>query len=200
MNESTEVNKAIELIAKLSIDKASQVLSKVIKTGARIEMEDAYVADISQVTEKISAESDEVVGAFLDLEGDAPFKFLFFVKFSDSFALADLMLNRPLGTTKKFDIYAASAVQEIGNILGAAISNIFSADFQIEMSPTPPVIVRDFAGVIFEEYIISAAVEKNKIFIIESKFNVVKNDIKCYMFILPVQGSEKTLSRIARTM
>lgn len=200
MNGKIGMNRALRVIAQLSIDKSSQVLSKLVRGGARIAMEDSHLADISQVTERIGKNNDEVVGTFIDLKGDVGFKFLFFVKPEDSFILADLMLRRAPGTTKEFDIYAQSAVQEIGNILASAISNVFSTDFQISINPTPPTVIHDYAGTVFDEYILRAAKESNEIFIIESKFEVVKHYIDCHMFIVPVADSEKILSYIVNTL
>ncbi len=200
MAEQGRINKAIKLIAQLSIDRSSQVFSKLIKTGASITMENAYIADISNLTGRINENDEPVVGAFIDLVGDAPFKFLFYVRIEDSFILTDLMLRRSAGSTKSLDIYASSAVQEIGNIIASAISNVFSTDFQIGMKPTPPVVVSDYAGTIFQEYIMSAATQKNEILLIESKFQVLKNNVKCHLFILPIGNSEKVLSYIASTM
>ncbi len=200
MGDQGRVNKAIKLIAQLSIDRSSQVFSKLIKAGASITMENAYIADISDLTRRINENDEPVAGTFIDLVGDAPFKFLFYVRIEDSFVLTDLMLRRPIGSTKTFDLYASSAVQEIGNIISSAISNVFSTDFQIGMKPTPPVVVSDFAGTIFQEYIMSAAADKNEILLIESNFQVLKNNVKCHLFILPTGNSEKVLSYIASTM
>ncbi|HNX91075.1 MAG TPA: hypothetical protein PKG81_04390, partial [Candidatus Omnitrophota bacterium] len=79
MSDKVKLSRAVELISKLSIDKASQVFSKLIKSGARIELEKAYVADISEATAKIAADNNEVVGVYVDIVGDIPLKFLFYV-------------------------------------------------------------------------------------------------------------------------
>jgi len=199
--DKQKTDRALKLIATLSIDKSSQVLSKTIKAGAKIDLEDVYVSDISTVTEKVIAtENNEVVGAFIDLVGDAPFKFLFYVDIKDSLTLTDLMINREVGTTKEFDLYAQSCVQEIGNILSSAITNVFANDFQITMKPEPPTVISDFASTLFQEYIMGTALETNEILIIESVFKVISQDISCRMFIMPTGDSEKILSYIVRTM
>ena len=200
MADQSKANNAVALIARLSVDKSSRMLSKFVKSGARIDVERAYVADITEVTKNVLAENDEVVGAFIDLIGDAPFKFLFFVNIKDSLILTDLILRRPFGTAKEFDVYASSSVQEIGNILASAISNVFATDFQIVMKPSPPQVVHDFAGTLFEEYLMEVAQEKNDIFFIETKFVVVEHDIRCHMFIVPMHGSENVLNSIANRM
>jgi chemotaxis protein CheC len=198
--DKKKIDKAIELIAKLSIDKSSVAFSKIVKQGARIVMENAYMANISEATAKAYSQDSEVVGAFIDLEGDAPFKFLFYVQDTDSLVLTDLILRKEVGTTKEFDLYTQSAVQEVGNILASAISNVFSADFQIALKPTPPVVLHDFAGTVFEEYLVDIAIERNEVLIIESQFNIVQSNIKCSMFLLPYPGSEKVLNYISKAL
>lgn len=196
MHENVNISKAVKMIASLSIDAASRVLSKMIKSGAAIELERAYMADISDATSAISAEADDVVGAYIDLVGDAPFKFLFFVRPEDSLILTDLILQRPIGSTKQLDMYTESVVQELGNVLASAVTNVFARDLQVQMKPTPPTMIHDFAGTVFEEYIMQSAIERNEIFVIESRFMVVAQDIKCYMYIVPEEGSETVLSYI----
>ena len=200
MENMAKINRAIRLVAQISIDKSSQVLSKLVKTGAMIEMQDAFLADLPSLTERVARENDEVVGALIDLGGDATFKFLFFVTLNDSFLLADLLLRRALGTTTTLDQYASSAVQEIGNILASAIAGVFSSDFDINLRPNPPLVVHDFAGSIFQEFLISAVDQRNEILLIESCFRVVQHDIHCRMFLVPMGDSEKILSYIANTM
>ena len=200
MDNTLKINKAIKLVAQISIDKASQVLSKLVKAGARIEVQNAFITDLSTVTSRVSKDNVEIVGALIELIGDAKFKFLIYVKLEDSFVLADMMLRRQPGTTTDLDIFASSAVQEIGNILASAISGVFASDFGINLRPSPPLVVNDFAGSIFQEFIISSVAQKNEVMLIESRFNVVRSNLSCHMFILPMGDSEKILSYIANTM
>jgi chemotaxis protein CheY-P-specific phosphatase CheC len=192
-----DVHYVLRIVAKLSIDRASQVLSKMIRSGAKIELEKVYVEDITRITERImESDTGDVIGAFVDLVGDIPFKFLFYVDAKDSMTLTDLILRRPEGSTKTVDPYTLSSVQELGNILSSAITNVFASDFQVAMKPRPPVVVHDYASTIFAEYIMDAAAEQNEILMIESAFQVVRKDIKCRMFLLPKSDAQKTLANI----
>ncbi len=192
-----EIDRALKLVANLAIDKASQVLSKMVKAGARIDVENVALVDITEATEKIMrTEEGEVVGAFVDLIGDMPFKFLFYVDAQDSLTLTDLILRRELGTSKKFDLYVTSSVQELGNILASAVTNVFATDFQIKMRPSPPRVVHDYTSTVFGEYIMEAAADQNEILMIESQFKVVRMNIKCRMFLLPQGDAQKELSTL----
>ena len=191
-----EDNKIIELIAKLSIDKASQVFSKMIKAGSKIVFERAYSVSIVEITEKINAENRNVMSAFVDLVGDAPFKFLFYTDEAKGKELTELILQRKLDNVISADMYISSAIQEIGNIMASAVCNIFSNDFQIQMKPTPPVVAHDFLGAIFQQGILEIAMQRDEVFVIETNFNIVNHDIKCNIFIMPLPGSEDKLNKI----
>lgn len=201
MQTNPKISKAVELIAQLSVDRASQVLSKLVKSGARIILEKAYMADIAEATARVNSEDmqGEVIGSIVDMLGDAPFRFLFYCDAPGCLALTDLILQREVGLSKEFDIYVKSAVQEMGNILASSVCNVFSSDFEIAMKPTPPKVIHDFIGAVFQEFVMGVAMETDEILIIESRFLVVKYDIKCNIYILPFPGSEKTINYICNT-
>jgi len=190
-NES--VNRAIRLIAEQSIDKASQSLSKMLKAGAVIDLKRIDLVDISDVMADITGENQEVTGSFVDLRGDAPFKFLFYVQTQGAFLLTDLLLNKEPGTTGNYDEYVSGTIQEIGNILASAIANTFAGNFQMSFKPTPPVVFKDYAAVLLEEMIMQTASEDNKILLIESGLVVKKINLPCRIFIIPMPGSYKIL-------
>lgn len=200
MENKPSINNIVKLIAQLSIDKSSQLFSKFIKSGAAIELERAHVVDITNATAEVAAQEMNVVGVFIDLIGDAPFKFLFYVEEKDSMAMADMILRLEEGTTKELDTMALSAVQEVGNILASVISNVFASDFQIDMKPSPPTVMQDYAGTLFSEFIMGNASELDDILIVECRFRLIARDISCSMYILPLPGSDKILSYLASTM
>lgn len=193
MSNSDAVNRAIRLIAEQSIDKASQSLSKMLKAGAAIELKRIDMVDISDITADLGRMEEAVIGSFVDLVGDAPFRFLFFVETQGAFMLTDLLLRKPAGTFKSFDMYVSSTIQEIGNILASAVANTFSAHYQMSLQPAPPQVFNDFAATLFQELIFEAAMEENKVLLMESRFEVVKNNLPCRIFFIPMPGSYKIL-------
>ena len=129
-----DTEKIMELVVKLSIDRASQVLSKTLKCGAKIQLEEIQKVDISEATERVMMKDQgEVIGSMITIEGKILCKFLFLIKVEDAFKFTDLILRRELGTTKEVDIYTESTIQEIGNILSSCVANVFSKDFGIDV-------------------------------------------------------------------
>ena len=194
-----ELKKVIELVTKRSIDRASQVLSKIIRAGARIEHEQVNVVDISQVTERMMEEGGaSVLASLVNLEGDISFKFLFLIKIEDACVFTDIMLRNEPGTTKQMDKHTRSAIQEIGNIMSGSIANTFSKDFDINIMPSVPMVFDDFKAGIFSNFILEGAKEEDIIWLIQIKFWVVRMQIECEMFLIPDWKSfgllEKTIN------
>ena len=187
------VNRAVRMIAEHSIDKASQSLSKMLKAGASIDLKRVDMVDITEITADLSQENQEVIGSYIDLLGDAPFKFLFYVHTQGAFMLTDLLLNNEIGTTKRYDEYVSGTIQEIGNILASAIANTFAGDFQISFKPTAPIVFNDYAASVFQEMIVEVASEDNNILLIDSRLEVIKIHLPCRIFVIPMPGSYKVL-------
>jgi len=174
------------MVVKQSIDRASQVLSKTLRAGAKIELESISAVDISQATERMMAEGDkEVMGCMLDLGGDIRCKFLFVISSKDALIFTDLMLRNKLGTTEKLGQVSESAIQEVGNILSGCISNSFSKDFDISVMPSVPIVFTDFLGGIFSNFIFEGSEQEDSIWLVQAKFLVVKVQIECEMFLIP---------------
>ncbi len=186
----------MKVVTKLSLDKASQVFSKMIKGGARIEAEEFGEVDISEVTAQMNAKDYEVIASLIDLQGDAPCKFLFMVKVADCFFLTDKILRREPGTTKDVDIYVQSSIQELGNIMASAITNVFSFNFAIKLMPSPPSMMMDFAGTVFQESLMTMENLTDKIFSIEAKFNIVGSEVRCSLFLLPDLEAKEKLTKM----
>ena len=192
-----EIKKVIELVVKHSIDKASQVLSKILRAGAKIELENIDVVDITRATEKIMREEEkEILGSMISIEGDISCKFLFLIKVDDALIFTDLMLRNEPGTTAILNDYTKSAIQEIGNILSGAIANTFSKDFNIDIWPSTPVVLNDFLGVIFSNFIVEGAESEDVIWLIQAKFLVVRTQIECEMFLIPHAESFALLQKL----
>ena len=185
--------RVINIVFGLSIDHASRALSKTLKTGAKIEMLKTSVADISMLTEKMNDNPEEMSGALVNLEGDAPLKLLLLVPLNGVFKLTDLFMRKPIGTTTEFNEFTESVVQEVANILASCISNVMVSDFGAKASLSSPIVLNDFAGTIFSMFIMEEGINADEILLIETRFEISKNELECYLFLLPRVDSLETM-------
>jgi chemotaxis protein CheC len=184
---------AVELIARKSIDRASQILSKAIRLGAKIEFLEVIESDISQITSKMSDQDQSVIASLIQLTQDTKWNVLFTVPLKDALILTDLFIRKPVGTTTEFNIYVESTIQELGNMMASSICNTFSADFNLLLKPSPPLVMKDYEAAIFSDLLLMENEIEDKIFLIHTRFLVVKYEMTCKLYLLPQKGSLQVL-------
>ncbi len=197
MGNGTEISRTFRVVAERSLDRASDMFAKFVRQKSRIELKNVRMAHPNEVTERVNAENRPVAAAYVDLVGDAPFKFLVCIGLDDARKVTDLIIGLPVGTTKVMDTMAMSAVQEVGNILASSVANVFSADFNISMKPEPPRVMMDFIGMIFAEFVMMSDPDRENLILIESVVEIVEHKIDCALYLLPVEGSDRVLNFVA---
>lgn len=195
--EEKRVSKTIQLIAQLSIDKASQMFSKLVGRDVCIQLEKSYTADISEVSSRMMEIPEPMIAALIQLEGDTPFGFLLYLNEKSAFQLTDLMLRKEPGTTQERTPHVTSAVQETANILASVISNVFASDFDVSLRPSPPTTIEEFMGTIFNEFCFDIIADRTDFLMIESELNIKDTDIVCNTVLSPKRDSEKILNYLA---
>ena len=189
MNITQDNMKVVEIMSRLSIDRASRALSKILRTGAMISLSKAYIADLSETTEKMNDDLREMTGVMVDFKGNVGCKLLFMLPVTGSFILTDLFLRQPAGTTKEYNEFTESVIQELGNILASHISNALVSDFDATLVPQPPHVHNDYAGVMFSNLVLEQGMLDDKLLLMETKFEICNTELECYLFLVPEMTS-----------
>ena len=189
MNITQDSMKVVEIMSRLSIDRASRALSKILRTGAKISLSKVYIADLSETTAKMNDDLREMTGVMVDFKGNVSCKLLFMLPLEVSLILTDLFLRQPAGTTKEYNEFTESVTQELGNILASHISNALVSDFNATLVPQPPHVHNDFAGVIFSNLVLEQGMMDDQLLLIETQFEICKTELDCYLFLVPEMTS-----------
>ena len=175
----------LRIVLDMGTDEASRDLSKALRTAATIYISETALYDAYDITEKLNNDEREMVASLLVLHGTGNGKVLFMVDKKDAFILKDLYLREKVGTTKEYDEYVESTIQEIGNILSGSISNSLSTDFGLTILPSPPLVTCDFAGTIFESMIMEELLEDDDLILMDTSFNILHYNFNCYFYLIP---------------
>lgn len=189
MNITQDSMKVVEIMSRLSIDRASRALSKILRTGAKISLSKVSIADFSETTAKMNDDLREMMGVMVDFKGNVRCKLLFMMPVRGSFILTDLFLRQPTGTTNEYNEFTESVVQELGNILASHISNALVSDFDAKLLPQPPQIHNDYAGVMFSNLVLEQGMTDDKLLLLETQFEICKTELECYLFLVPEMTS-----------
>jgi chemotaxis protein CheC len=200
MQISKEHLKILDIVIKIGMDNASRRFSKTIRRAALIELVKTELVDISEITEEMNNDLREMVASMLRLEGSFSGKLLFMIPLEGALVLQDLYMGQSPGTSKEFDEFTEGTVQEIGNILASSIGNSFASDLGSKMLPTPPQVLCDFAGTIFESLVFEDGMDNDRILLTETKFNLQDTEIDCYFFLLPdINSLEESLNKLEKS-
>ena len=189
MNITQDNMKVVGIMSRLSIDRASRALSKILRTGAKISLSKVYIADLSETTAKMNDDLREMTGVMVNFKGNVSCKLLFMLPLEGSLILTDLFLRQPAGTTKEYNEFTESVTQELGNILASHISNALVSDFNATLVPQPPHVHNDFAGVIFSNLVLEQGMMDDQLLLIETQFEICKTELDCYLFLVPEMTS-----------
>jgi chemotaxis protein CheC len=114
-------------------------------------------------------------------------------------ALADMLLDQPLGTTSEWDEMATSAALETANILCCAYLNSLSRVFPSSaqgLLPSPPEFNRDFAESLLEFALMGQAVASDRIIVARTRFEIDGTPVHWTLLFVPDADSMARLPQL----
>jgi chemotaxis protein CheC len=117
-------------------------------------------------------------------------------------ALSDLLLARARGTTAEWGDVEISCVLETMNIAGSAYLNGIAADLSersgtpVELIPTPPRFLRDFAESLLQAAFLDQAVAGSDVVFAKARFNMSGEPLRWTFLLIPDPVSLRRLSEL----
>ncbi len=116
-------------------------------------------------------------------------------------ALADLLLDRPVGASRQWSEMETSAAIETTNILccwylNALSSSVTGAVESTEILPSPPVFARDFAESLMQFALMGQAVAGQRVVLARTKFRIGGLPVNWTLLLIPDAESMSRLPRL----
>ncbi len=109
-------------------------------------------------------------------------------------ALVDLLMGEEPGTTKEITEMEASALGEMGNIMGSFYLNALSDASGLILMPSPPAVIMDMAGSILDVALADILQESDDALVVEAVFSAQNHEISGNFLVLPSPAFLKQLS------
>lgn len=112
-------------------------------------------------------------------------------------ALADLLLGRPVGTSAVWGEVERSAILETANIVGCAYLNAVAASLPrgtgrpavdqpaTAVVPTPPLFLREYAAAVMEALVSDQAALADAVFLTRTAFSLDGVPVRCALVFVP---------------
>lgn len=149
------------------------------------DLEQVPVASISQHVGGAAAQS---VGIYLTVTGDADGHLMLIYEPRIAFAFVDLLMMQAPDTTTEMTPMAASALGEMGNVIGAFFLNAIADATGLSLRPSPPTVMTDMAGALLDVVTADILLYSDDTYLADTTFSTADRDISGAFFVIPSQG------------
>lgn len=109
-------------------------------------------------------------------------------------SLVDLLMGEEPGTTKEITEMEASALGEMGNIMGSFYLNALSDASGLILMPSPPAVIMDMVGSILDVALADILMDSDDALVVEAVFSTKDQKINGNFLVLPSPEFLKQLS------
>jgi chemotaxis protein CheC len=190
---------ALTILFRHGADDASAALSRWLGRPATIVVEQIEQLGLTEAAGLLSDPEEPVCACAMSLQGGLSGELLLVFDDPSGLALADLLLSRPVGTSKSWDELERSAALETANIVGCAYLNSLSRMFPakaggpIELLPSPPRFVRDFAESLMQFVLMNQAIASDAVFLTRTAFHIDDAPVEWSLLFVPDAASFSVL-------
>ena len=182
---------ALRELANIGSGKASGALSALLGRPVDISVPSARAVSFAEAVDATGDPEAEMTGIVLAIAGDLDGVVLLLVAPADADALCTMLGVEP-GTE-----YAASALGEVGNIVGSSYINALAEMTGMAIEPTPPATATDMLGAIVESVLAGHAHTGDVALLLDSDLRVEGEDCSVSFLLVPDQGGvDLLLSRL----
>ena len=177
---------------------ASAALSKWTGNFSVVQLEELEHLPLAEATDVLDAGDEPVCFCTTELHGLLTGEMILVFEDTSGLALADMLLEQPLGTSCEWTEMATSVAMETTNILSCAFLNSLSRAFSkpnhsVELLPSSPRFHRDFAEALLEFALIGQAVVSDQVFLARTRFEIDATTVNWTLLFVP---DARSMSRL----
>jgi chemotaxis protein CheC len=183
---------ALRELANIGSGTAATALSGMLGRPVDISVPNPLLLPLNDAVDAIGPSDAEVTGVFIPIVGDMEATVLMLFS-PETAAVLCPMLGVEAGTE-----IALSALQEIGNVLGASYTGALGTMTGLQLEPAPPQAATDMLGSIVSSVLLAPGEDRDAVLLLDSDLTVEGGE-ECspsFMFIPSFGGVNELLTRL----
>jgi chemotaxis protein CheC len=173
-----------------AIAESSRALTQWLGRPAEIGLERLAQVTMVQAATLLGNDEQPVVGCWMKTQGWLTGYLILICDDESGFALADVLLGRPVGTSTSWGPIERSAVQETANVVGCAFLNHLAGPAAPggaagALLPTPPLLQRDFAAALVQFAVVPQASVADLVLLMETKIDLEGLPTRWHLLFVP---------------
>lgn len=178
---STTYYDVLKEIGNIGAGNATTALASLLQSKVDMKVPNVMMLDFKDVGKLLGGEEQEMVAAYLGVEGDVTGSILFLIKKDTAFMIAKRLLGEYC--SDDFGEMERSAVKEVSNIITGSYLNALATMTGLTIYPSVPDLAVDMAGAILSVPAIEFGIMGDKILLIQSQLT---NEIELEGFFIMV--------------
>ena len=190
---------ALRETANIGAGHAATALSQMTGSTIMIKVPSIAITSVTEVP-RFADDEEPVAAVTMQMLGDLTGRTLLVFPQPTVLRMAELMLNRPVASSRQLGELEQSAIKEAGNILSGAYMNALSEFLGVLLLPSPPSLVIDRSEVVLSSAIFSSPAGPDTILCVESEFIFVNtaDHVRGFFLLLPDPASLQVMLRALR--
>jgi chemotaxis protein CheC len=161
---------ALREVANIGAGHAATALSTLTNRRIMITVPEVRVSRLEEVAEILGSPDDVVAAVLMHMMGDLTGRTLVLFPERNARQLCDILLRKPVGTTKAYGEMEQSGLKEVGNILSSAYLNALSDFMGMMLVPSVPSLAIDLAGAVLTSAYMNFGYDRDYVFCVETEF------------------------------
>lgn len=188
---------ALREVANIGAGHAATALSQMIGSTVRIGVPRLSVAPLAELPPVVAVRDEPVAAVVLNMVGDATGRTLLVFPRDGAMRLAELMLQRPSGSSHEIGTLEQSAISEAGNILSSAYLNALGAFMGMILLPSPPKFSVDKSAAVIATAHLQFGADADRVVCAQTEMYLSERDetLRAFFLLLPDSASLTTILR-----
>lgn len=198
VDSSLEISeKLLEKLSSLAgqgFANAAQGFSQMIGEQLSVKSPEVTKVKLNCLYEILGGAENDAVGIYLRFTGELKGQVMMVIPYEQAMGIADMLMERPTGTTKELGQIERSALAEVGNLTGSFFLNAIAEITGIASHPTPPAVMIDMVASILDVVIATMGDIGDEVLMFKATFIRGDRSTKTDFWVLPDLLTLKKLS------
>lgn len=143
-----------------------------MRRGVRLHTDGFVQVPLAEISHAAGPAEEPVAAIHMVLQGEIQGDILLALPEAVALSMVDMLIDAPPGTTKIFDDFARSCLQETGNIVGTSFANALAQWLSVTVVPASPVFVHDLACAVIEPLLFQEATASDATWLAKTEFEL----------------------------
>ncbi|MDH4132495.1 MAG: chemotaxis protein CheC [Gemmatimonadota bacterium] len=161
---------ALREVANIGAGHAATALSTLTNRRIMITVPEVRISRLEDVAEILGSPDDVVAAVLMHMMGDLTGRTLVLFPEQSARHLCDILLRKPIGTTRAYGVMEQSGLKEVGNILSSSYLNALSDFMGMMLVPSVPSLAIDLAGAVLTSTYMNFGYDRDFVFCVETEF------------------------------